>query len=163
MSWAEFRLAATLGLLIGLAWPQLRMQAPATWNVPQFARPASDAARAAPISARFGLCHRGGGWNCVVDGDTFYADGVKVRVAEIDTPETHPSRCADEARLGKAATLRMQALLNAGPFTLDSIDRDEDKYGRKLRVVVRDGESLGDTLVAEGLARPYAGGRRGWC
>jgi len=28
--------------------------------------------------------------------------------------------------------------------------RDEDRYGRKLRVVVRNGRSLGDQLVSEG-------------
>lgn len=114
-------------------------------------------------TARFGVCHSGGGWNCVVDGDTFYTEGVKIRVADIDTPETHPPRCAEEARLGKAATLRMQALLSDGPFTMEAIDRDEDRYGRKLRVAMRGGESLGDTLIAEGLARPYGGGRRSWC
>lgn len=99
----------------------------------------------------------------MVDGDTFYWCRDKIRVADIDTPETHPPRCPQEARLGEAATLRMQALLNAGPFTLDATTRDEDRSGRKLRVVMRDGESLGDRLVAEGLARPYGGGRRSWC
>jgi endonuclease YncB( thermonuclease family) len=58
----------------------------------------------------------------------------------------------------------MQALLNAGPFTLTRIKRDVDKYGRKLRLVQRDGRSLGDTLVREGLARRYGGGKRSpWC
>ena len=33
--------------------------------------------------------------------------------------------------------------------------RDEDRYGRKLRVVVRNGRSLGDQLVSEGLARTW--------
>ena len=49
---------------------------------------------------RFAICHSGGGTNCVVDGDTAWIDGVKVRVADIDAPETHPSRCAHEADLG---------------------------------------------------------------
>ena len=40
---------------------------------------------------------------------------------------------------------------------------DEDRYGRKLRIVMVDGESVGDTLVGEGLARWYEGGRRPWC
>jgi endonuclease YncB( thermonuclease family) len=58
----------------------------------------------------------------------------------------------------------MQDLLNAGPFTLVPIKRDVDRYGRKLRVVERDGESLGDMLVQQGLARPYGGGKRApWC
>lgn len=115
-------------------------------------------------SHQFGKCHTGGGLNCVVDGDTFWMDGEKVRIADIDTPETHPARCADEARLGHAATDRLQALLNAGPFDLRPINRDTDRYGRKLRIVVRDGQSLGGILVSEGLARTYRGGHRdSWC
>ena len=113
--------------------------------------------------ARFGMCHSGGGTNCVVDGDTFWYQGRKIRIADIDTPETHPPRCAEEARLGAAATERLQDLLNAGPFTLENIDRDTDSYGRALRVVTRGGESLGGVLVGEGLARWYAGGRQPWC
>ena len=58
-------------------------------------------------SASFGFCDTGGGSNCVVDGDTLYYQGTKVRIADIDTPETHPSRCAAEARLGDAATRRL--------------------------------------------------------
>src|SRR3546814_12312708 len=84
---------------------------------------------------------------------------LKVRVADIDAPETHPSRCAEEARLGKAATERLRALLDAGPVTLVTADRDVDRYGRKLRIVERDGRSLGAVLVREGLAREW-GGRR---
>lgn len=112
----------------------------------------------------FGKCHSGGGLNCVVDGDTFWIDGEKIRIADIDTPETHPSRCAEEARLGNAATDRLQALLNAGAFELEPIRRDTDRYGRKLRIVRRNGQSLGGILVSEGLARSYAGGHRdSWC
>jgi micrococcal nuclease len=122
---------------------------------------AADAAPAATI--RFGLCPWAPAADCVIDGDTFRIAGEKVRVADIDAPETHPSRCAEEARLGDAATLRLQALLNAGPVTLASIDRDTDRYGRKLRIVARDGRSLGDMLVAERLARRWTGHREPWC
>jgi micrococcal nuclease len=111
----------------------------------------------------FSFCHVGGGTNCVVDGDTFWMDGRKIRIADIDTPETHPPRCPEEATLGAQATQRLQALLNAGPVTLESIERDTDKYGRALRIVTRDGQSLGAMLVAEGLARPWEGSRRPWC
>lgn len=114
-------------------------------------------------SASFGFCHNGGGSNCVVDGDTLYYQGAKIRIADIDTPETHPSRCAEEARLGDAATRRLHALVNAGPFSLQSIDRDVDIYGRKLRLVKRGGVSIGKDLVDQGLARWYEGGRKSWC
>jgi micrococcal nuclease len=114
-------------------------------------------------SAQFGLCHVGGGINCVVDGDTFWYQGKRIRIAEIDTPETHPARCAEEARIGNAATRRLHALLNAGPFHLETTQRNKDNYGRLLRNPTRGGESLGRTLVSEGLARDYGSGRRSWC
>lgn len=101
--------------------------------------------------------------NCVVDGDTIYYQGIKIRIADIDTPETHPPRCAEEARLGQAATQRLQALMNEGPFQIRSIDRDEDSYGRKLRIITRNGASIGNDLVNAGLARWYEGGRKSWC
>jgi len=113
--------------------------------------------------SHFGSCYTGGGRNCVVDGDTFWMNGVKIRIADIDAPETHPPHCARERELGFAATRRLQQLLNSGPVTLTSIDRDEDRYGRKLRNVRVNGSDVGAALVGEGLARWYAGGRRPWC
>ena len=132
---------------------------------PQAAGDLSVASASDSESASFALCHEGGGVNCVVDGDTLYYRGSKIRIADIDTPETHPPRCEAEAVKGAAATQRLQQLVSAGPFTLEANPggRDEDRYGRKLRVVTRGGESLGGVLVDEGLARWYAGGRRGWC
>src|SRR3546814_7345876 len=84
---------------------------------------AEGAATRDALSARFGFCHSGGGRDCVVDGDTFWFAGEKYRVAEIDTPETHPARCAEEAALGEAATGRLRDWLKAGAFPLESIDR----------------------------------------
>ena len=115
------------------------------------------------VSRTFSLCHTGGGVNCVVDGDTIWLDGQKIRVADIDAPETHPSRCALEADLGERATHRLQELVSAGPFAVTTLDRDADKYGRKLRVLTRGGQSLGDVLVNEGLARTWTGKREPWC
>jgi micrococcal nuclease len=115
------------------------------------------------LTARFGFCHSGGGKNCVVDGDTFWFAGEKYRIADIDTPETHPARCAEEAALGEAATQHLRQWLNRGAFTLESGGRDSDRYGRKLRVVTRGGTSVGDDLIDQGLARPWEGARRPWC
>jgi len=129
----------------------------------------SDASKAVEASGTaktlsFGYCYTGGGWNCVVDGDTFWMEGVKIRVADIDAPETHPPRCPYEADLGQRATVRLHDLLNQGPFSLEFLpDRDEDRYGRKLRIVTRNGNSLGDQLVSEGLARTWIGHREPWC
>lgn len=99
----------------------------------------------------------------MVDGDTFYLAGEKIRIADIDAPETHDYRCAEELERGQAATRRLQDLLSSGAVRLASIDRDRDAYGRKLRTVEVNGAGVGEALVGEGLARWYAGGRRGWC
>lgn len=115
------------------------------------------------LSASFGLCHSGGSSDCVVDGDTFWFAGDEYRVADIDTPETHPARCFQEAALGRAATARLRKWLNGGPFSLASAGRDTDRYGRKLRIVMRGGTSAGSVLIADGLARPWEGRRRPWC
>ena len=99
----------------------------------------------------------------VIDGDTFDYGGERIRIADIDTPELR-GRCAYEIALAGQATERMRALL-AGPFELHRTPdgRDEDGYGRKLRIVTRNGRSLGDALVAEGLARTWSGRREPWC
>ena len=99
----------------------------------------------------------------ITDGDTFRYRGEKIRIADIDTPEVQ-GRCPEETRLAARATERMAALLHQGPFEMRPIgSRDEDRYGRKLRIVVRDGHSLGDQLVADGVAHTWEGRRRPWC
>lgn len=138
-------------------------QSEANWTMAAPAERRAQAAGTDGLSARFALCHSGGGTNCVVDGDTFWFAGDKIRIMDIDTPETHPARCASEQALGDQATDRLRDWLNAGPFSLESGDRDSDRYGRQLRIVTRDGKSVGDVLIAEGLARPWEGSRRPWC
>jgi endonuclease YncB( thermonuclease family) len=115
------------------------------------------------IAAAFALCSHAPRVTCVIDGDTFWLKGEKVRIADINAPETHGPGCRAEAALGKLATRRLIALLNAGPFRLAPVERDRDRYGRLLRVVVRDGRSLGEQLVAEDLAERWHGRRGNWC
>lgn len=114
-------------------------------------------------SGQFGLCSGSVRITCVVDGDTFWLDGTKIRIADINTPEVSSPQCSQEAVLGRRATERLREMLNAGPFALVRDGRDEDQYGRKLRVAMRDGQSLGGQLVAEGLAHEWQGYRQGWC
>lgn len=123
----------------------------------------SNHARASSYEASFEVCGSTR-TTCVVDGDTIWFDGVKIRIADIDTPEISQPRCSYEYTLGIRARDRLLALLNQQPFELHQIgNRDEDQYGRKLRVVVQNGRSVGDVLVAEGLARTWSGRRETWC
>lgn len=118
---------------------------------------------AGSTSQRFDLCgitRR----TCVVDGDTFWLEGVKIRIADIDTPEISEPKCDSEYQLGMKATYRLRDLLNEGAFEIRQVgNRDEDRFGRKLRIVVRAGQSIGDQLVSEGLARTWIGRREPWC
>lgn len=132
-----------------------------TASAPQRSEP--ERAPQQPETEHFDRCFTGAGYNCVVDGDTFWYHGARIRMADIDAPETHPARCAREAELGRSATLRLQELLNQGSFTLEAVDQDHDQYGRQLRIVTRTGSSLGKQLVDEGLARRWTGHREPWC
>jgi endonuclease YncB( thermonuclease family) len=120
----------------------------------------------APVSASadFRLCGPSLERNCVIDGDTLRYEGVKIRLADIDTPEISSPKCASELELGQRAKHRLLELMNAGSFSIvHTGSRDEDVYGRKLRVITRNGRSVGETLIAEGLARRWDGARRSWC
>ena len=115
------------------------------------------------LAASFALCTEGPRITCVVDGDTFWIAGEKVRIADINAPETHSAGCPAEQALGDRATRRLITLLNAGPFELAIEGRATDRYGRSLRVVRRGGRSLGGALVSEGLAELWRGRRSDWC
>jgi endonuclease YncB( thermonuclease family) len=132
-----------------------------------FAATPEQATSADRETARFALCAGPHRVTCVVDGDTFWYRGAKIRIADINAPEVSEPDCAREAELGSRATGRLVAMLNAGPFTLapngDGTGRDRDRYGRLLRTVTRDGDSVGGELVREGLAERWKGRRGNWC
>ena len=97
-----------------------------------------------------------------IDGDTLRCGSERVRLLGIDAPELR-ARCPHERRLAIQARDRLEELL-AGGYRLVRSGRDVDRYGRRLRVVVDlRGRSIGDVLVAEGLARTWSGRREPWC
>jgi endonuclease YncB( thermonuclease family) len=115
------------------------------------------------VAVNFSICRKQR-HTCVVDGDTFWLEGVKIRVADIDAPEIGSPKCPRERELGVRATVRLMELLNLGAFELQATNgREYDRYGRLLRVVVRNGQPLGDQLVREGLAHQWEGRKLSWC
>ena len=113
---------------------------------------------------RFKLCTGPVPRTCVVDGDTIWLEGEKIRIADIDTPEIGEAKCRSQHDRGILAPDRLAGLLNEGKFdVIPGGGRNEDQYGRKLRVLTRDGHSLGNVLVSEGLARTWSGQREPWC
>jgi micrococcal nuclease len=164
MSFVKLVVAGMLGAFsvgAGLSYVAIGQNSSQTAvQVPQPASSKTVHAKFRPYS----LCSGSIRFHCVVDGDTLWHEGLKIRVADIDAPEVGSPKCSSEAALGARSTNRLLQLVNQGPFQILSWKgRDEDRYGRKLRVLVRNGRSLGDTLVAEGLARTWSGRRQPWC
>lgn len=120
-------------------------------------------ALALSAAALFSLCTSAPRETCVVDGDTIWLAGEKIRMADINAPETAQAECASERQRGEAAKRRLLELLNQGPVQLVDEVRSRDRYGRRLAVVTRGGASLGVQLVEEGLAEPWRGHRSSWC
>ena len=158
-SWIGVRPFA-LGAVALAIWPTMD---PALIEPPSFLSTGPER-----VSAHFTLCGRGRGHACVVDGDTFKLGQRKVRIIGIDAPEIHGA-CPAETRLAYAATVRLQNLLNQGPFEMvGRVDDMQDRYGRDLRLVRRklpDGnyQSIAEEMRKNGLAHRYISMKTSWC
>lgn len=102
----------------------------------------------------------------IYDGDTVTLDcnGEKIsaRLLGFDTPEVKSPGCAAEKTHADLATARLRDLGQAGTLTFSGHTRD--KYDRLLTTMKVDGQDVATTLIDEGLAVSYQGGRRiDWC
>lgn len=110
------------------------------------------------------------------DGDTFeiaanwspYDLDWSVRVLGIDTPEKgHLAKCDIERDRAARARALATRLLNESQGRVRLVRVKHDKYGGRIdaEVILANGESLGDELIAAGLARPYNGNgpKPNWC
>ena len=116
--------------------------------------PSSDAQTFLPRP--FSICSRGPRTNCVIDGDTIWLNGEKMRFASIDTPEAgQRARCRRERTLAGEATQRLAELLSNEPLSIERTGRD--RYDRTLVVVRVGSQDVGQRLVSEGHAQVYRG------
>lgn len=115
-------------------------------------------------SGTFYFCGKSGLDNCVAAGDVFWFRKQAVRLADIRAPRTEGAACEAERQRGFAAKVRLRDLLNQGQFELvDWPNAAGDGGGRKWRVVLRNGQSIGQQLVREGLAHGVAEASKPWC
>jgi endonuclease YncB( thermonuclease family) len=98
----------------------------------------------------------------VHDGDTIQCGTERVRLLDIDAPELPGSpRCEGyraarswcDFDLGYKSRDALRAFLRQGPVGIKR--QDKDKYGRTLAVVEVNGQSAGQYLISQGLARPW--------
>lgn len=120
-------------------------------------------ARGEPTPISYAAAERS--WR-VIDGDTFedLSTGERIRLENIDTPETGPrARCVAERELGNRATAAARSLIvNASELEVSRTGRT-DRYNRTIAFIAIDGRDLGEQMIAEGLARPWRGRREAWC
>ena len=108
----------------------------------------------------------------IIDGDTVDVDldlgfsvvlkKQRIRLYGINTPESR-TRDLEEKKYGLAAKARLRELLSAdGNLTLKTaIDKKaRGKYGRILGTLFVGGKNINDTLVKEGHAVEYFGGKK---
>ncbi len=116
------------------------------------------------FSGKFYFCGTSGLDNCVASGDSFWFRKGRLVLADVVAPATEDARCQQERDKGFAAKVRLRDLLNAGRFELSELKgQNVSAVSPTMRVVTRDGRSLGAMLVAEGLAQPRFGKRQSWC
>lgn len=116
----------------------------------------------------------------VTDGDTVrLADGTPVRLVGFNTPEKFDPLCSQEADLGKRASERLKQLVSEGTSVLTKVPcacapgtegTKKCNYGRSCGILRVDGQDVGQTLIAEGLAVSFKCGKtkcpklpRPWC
>jgi endonuclease YncB( thermonuclease family) len=100
----------------------------------------------------------------VIEGDTIVADGRTVHLSGFVTPDPQTSRCASERELGVKASKRVRELVEAGdldysPVTCSCpttiLGRLMCRVSRSCGVLKAHGRSIGEILIAEGLAAPF--------
>ena len=102
----------------------------------------------------------------VVDGDTVDAlvdlgfntwKKVRIRMVGMNAPESRTRDLEEKAR-GIAAKIRLEELLEEGRFILES--QGVGKYGRCLGILFVNDINVNKTLIQEGHATEYYGGKR---
>ena len=102
----------------------------------------------------------------VVDGDTVDAlvdlgfdtwKKVRIRMHGMNAPESRTRDLEEKAR-GIAAKVRLEEHLESGQFTLQSMG--VGKFGRCLGILYVNDVNINKTLITEGHAVEYHGGKR---
>ena len=102
----------------------------------------------------------------VVDGDTVDAlvdlgfntwKKIRIRMVGMNAPESRTRDLEEKAR-GIAAKIRLEELLEEGTFILES--QGVGKYGRCLGILYVNDINVNRTLIQEGHATEYYGGKR---
>lgn len=117
----------------------------------------------------------------VIDGDTIRVNREKpdVRLVGFNAPETRRATCAIEREHGAQATRRLRAIVFAGNLDFQFVacscrpgteGTPRCNFGRRCGTLKSNGRDVGEMLIQEKLAVPFACGPTGcpqtphpWC
>jgi endonuclease YncB( thermonuclease family) len=91
----------------------------------------------------------------IVDGDTIYLNGEKIRFTGIDTPELKQTCIKDDAKDSCGITAKQILIDKIGDNTVECISEGKDQYKRTLAECFVNNESLSSYLVRSGYAFAY--------
>ena len=91
----------------------------------------------------------------VVDGDTIYLNGEKIRFTGIDTPELKQTCIKDGTKNTCGITAKQKLINKIGNNIIECISEGKDQYKRTLAECFVNNESLSSYLVRSGYAFAY--------
>jgi endonuclease YncB( thermonuclease family) len=97
----------------------------------------------------------------VVDGDTLEIHGARIRILDIDAPESRQTCTADDGiawRCGQKAALVLDDWI--GQRAVSCATDGKDRYGRWLARCAVGGQDLGQWMALSGWAVPYKNCKR---
>ncbi|MFC3722796.1 thermonuclease family protein [Neoaquamicrobium sediminum] len=106
------------------------------------------------------ICGSGKRINCVVDGDTIWVRGEKIRLEGFNAPEMNGS-CDRERRMAVQARDELRRALDGRAFTIER--NGKDRYGRTLATIRVGEREVGAELISKGLAHEWRGFKESWC
>ncbi|MGQ2906212.1 MAG: thermonuclease family protein [Neoaquamicrobium sediminum] len=106
------------------------------------------------------ICGSGKRINCVVDGDTIWVRGEKIRLEGFNAPEINGA-CDRERRMAVQARDELRRVLNGRAFTMER--NGKDRYGRTLATIRVGERDVGAGLISKGLAHEWRGFKESWC
>jgi len=104
----------------------------------------------------------------VIDGDTIDVSidlgfnvlhTIRVRLYGINTPETR-TKNKEEKQKGLKAKERLKELIEGKIVTIKTQKDDTEKFGRYLGIIFLNNNNINETLISEGHAIEYFGGKR---
>jgi endonuclease YncB( thermonuclease family) len=98
----------------------------------------------------------------VIDGDTIRLGTERIRIRNIDAPETEGrAKCNAERRLAALATQKLTEIIMGERLEIER--HGKDRFGRTLAYIRVSGADVGEMLIRARVAVRWEGRRAVWC